>query len=326
MKCSYIRQTSEFSQFYYLKSPAEFDTPADGQRHYKNMVFLANPNDAEAELFVESLGYEISDPKKNLINRLYPHSMIIHYIVGGHGFFNGKPIRRGDCVVAECNKPHTLRTDPEDTLEFYWVMLRSRQTPDTSRWGFPKGQEIFRYGFEEDMRRIFREMLYFDRHDCEPYWFYMGKLYELIAFHTSVRIEKAEEEKTDYRFSHTISFAMRMWEQTNYQLSVEDIARSLGFSRKYFSAVFRKYVGITPQDYVVDRRNRMAKIRLDAGESNLKTLAYQLGYSDYSSFSRAFKRAVGISPQEYQRQAQNGTGHPDCRDERGAAADKEKGS
>ena len=70
MKCSYIRQTSEFSQFYYLKSPAEFDTLADGQRHYKNMVFLTNPNDAEAELFVESLGYEISDPKKNLINRL----------------------------------------------------------------------------------------------------------------------------------------------------------------------------------------------------------------------------------------------------------------
>ena len=150
MKCSYIRQTSEFSQFHYLKSPAEFDTLADGQRHYKNMVFLTNPSDAEAELFVESVGYEISDPKKNLINRLYPHSMIIHYIVGGHGFFNGKPIARGDCVVAECNKPHTLRTDPEDTLEFYWVMLRSRQTPDTSRWGLPKGQEIFRYGFEKD--------------------------------------------------------------------------------------------------------------------------------------------------------------------------------
>lgn len=325
MKCSYIRQTSEFSQFYYLKSPAEFDTPPDGQRYYKNVVFITNPSDAESEFFVESVGYEISDPKKNLVNRLYTNSMIIHYIVGGHGTFNGKPIARGDCVVTECNKPHTLRTDPEDTLEFFWIMMRSRQAPDTSRWGLPKGKEIFRYGFEDEMRRIFREMLYFDRQDCEPYWFYLGKLYELIAFHTSVKHEEAQEEKTDYRFSHTISFAMRMWEQTNYQLSVADIARSLGFSRKYFSAVFQKHVGITPQDYVVDRRMRMAKLRLDACESNLKTLAYQLGYSDYSSFSRAFKRVVGISPQEYQRQAQNGTGHPGCRDERSPRKGQQKG-
>ena len=319
MNCSYIRQTSEFSQFYYLKGPAEFEELPEGQRYYKNMIFLTNPVDEEKKFYVESVGYEISDPRKNLVNRLYPHSMILHYIVGGSGVFNSRPIRRGDCVVTECNKPHTLRTDPEDTLEFYWIMMRCKTAPDTSRWGLPPGEEIFRYGFENGMRSLFREMLSFDRNVCEPYWFYMGKLYELFAFHSRARLETPEEKKTDYRFSHTISFAKRMWEQTNYQLSVEDIAHSLGFSRKYFSSVFLKETGTSPHDYVVDRRMRLARIRLDAGESNLKTLAYQLGYSDYSSFSRAFKRETGIGPQEYQRQAQNGTGHPDSRNDRSAA-------
>lgn len=311
MKCSYIRQTSEFSQFLYLKSPAEFDEIPTDQKYYKNMIFITNPSEAERDFFVESVGYEIADPKKNLINRLYPNSMIIHYIVGGRGIFNGRPISRGDCVVTEPNKPHTLRTDTTDTLEFFWIMLRVRKPVDTSAWGIPKGKNIFRYDFEEEMRGIFREMLSFDGNSREPYWFYMGKLYELIAYHSCVKQEVQEEKKTDYRFNHYISFAKRMWEQTNYKVSVEDIAHALGFSRKYFSTIFQKNVGITPQDYVVERRIRMAKIRLDGGESNLKTLAYQLGYSDYSSFSRAFKRVVGICPQEYQRQVQTNCEHPD---------------
>lgn len=309
MKCSYVRQTSEFSQFYYLKSPAEFDTFPVGQKYYKNIIFLTDPSDAERDFYVQSVGYEISDPSKNLINRLYPNDMIIHYVVGGHGSFNGRPIGRGDCVVAARNKPHTLRTDPENTLEFFWVMLRMRKPMDTTAWGIPKNAEIIPYDFEDGMRKLFDEMLHYAYDDRNPYWFFMGKLYELISYHTRVKQTEQTEEKPSSRFDHYISCAKRMWEQTNYQISVEEVAHSLGFSRKYFSLIFQSRTGESPQSYVVERRIRTAKIRMDAGEGNLKTLAIQLGYSDYSSFSRAFKRAVGIGPREYLQQAMSGNGH-----------------
>lgn len=329
MKCSYVRQTSEFSQFCYLKGPAEFDTFPDGQKYYKNIIFLTDPSGTEREFYVQSVGYEVSDPCKNLINRLYPTDMIIHYIVGGHGSFNGRPIGKGDCVVAARNKPHTLRTDPEDTMEFFWIMLRMQKPVDTTAWGIPENAEIFPYEFEDGMRKIFDEMLHFEGGDRSPYWFFMGKLYELISYHTRVKQTELPQERPSSRFDHYISFAKRMWEQTNYQISVEDVARSLGFSRKYFSLIFQSRTGVSPQTYVVERRIRMAKIRIDAGEGNLKTLAIQLGYSDYSSFSRAFKRAVGIGPREYMQQAMSGNGHATesggvskkqvaCRNEEGA--------
>ena len=90
-----------------------------------------------------------------------------------------------------------------------------------------------------------------------------------------------------------------MWEQTSYTLSVEEVARSMGFSRKYFSAFFTAEVGVSPREYVLNHKIDIAKIRMDAGETNLQLLSAQLGYGDYPSFSRAFKRITGIGPKMY---------------------------
>ena len=80
------------------------------------------------------------------------------------------------------------------------------------------------------------------------------------------------------------------------------MAHSLGFSRKHFSLIFSSQTGIMPQQYILQHKIRLAKLRMEAGESSLKNLAFQLGYSDYPSFSRAFKHQTGISPHEFLQQ------------------------
>ena len=80
---------------------------------------------------------------------------------------------------------------------------------------------------------------------------------------------------------------------------MEDVAHSLGFSRKHFSLIFSSQTGILPQQYILQHKIRLAKLRMEAGETSLKNLAFQLGYSDYPSFSRAFKHQTGISPHDF---------------------------
>ncbi len=298
MKCSYVRQTSEFSKFKYFDHPDMFDSVSENAPCYKNIIFLTEPNDDEKDFYVHSVGYEKSDTKKNLVNRIFPTRIALHYIVDGEGSFNGHHVKKGDCFVLFPNTPHSICTNPNNTLQFYWIMLRVPEAFNASPWGFEKNQEIFQYSYTKEMQRIFDEMLHFYSDYQNPHYFFLSKFYELISYHKS-NIATQSAYSKELVYSHYVSLAKRMWEQTNYTLSVEEVARSMGFSRKYFSAFFIAEVGVSPREYVLNHKIDIAKIKMDAGETNLQLLSAQLGYGDYPSFSRAFKRITGIGPKMY---------------------------
>ena len=301
MICSYIRQTSQYSSFEYLDSPAQFDVIPEGLSCYKNIVYLTNANEQEKNMHVYSVGYEVADPTKALLNRIFPSYMILHYIVGGEGSFNGRPIRRGDCAIAFRNRSHSLCTDPEHPLRFYWVMFKHPETFSPAVFGLDPERPIFAYHFEKQMKRILEEMLHFHSNIQDPHWFYLGKFYELMSYHCQPS-PQAQQPSRHHAYNNYVALAKRIWEQTSYGLSVEDVAHSLGFSRKHFSLIFSSQTGIMPQQYILQHKIRLAKLRMEAGESSLKNLAFQLGYSDYPSFSRAFKHQTGISPHEFLQQ------------------------
>ncbi len=298
MNCSYVRQTSEFSKFFYLDHPDQFDIVPDDSTCYKNIIFLTDPEEDEKDFYVYSLGFEVSDPSKALINRIYSTRIVLHYIVGGEGTFNGHTIRPGDCVIAFNNRLHSLCTNPSNTLRFYWIMLKVPDSFDPSVWGLDKSCEIFSYNFENQMKRIFDEMLHFYSETQNVYYFFLSKFYELISYHKQDGKSNRVIPKNS-SYSQYVSLAKNMWAQSVYKLSVEDVAHFLGFSRKYFSLIFMEETGISPQKYIVEHRIEMAKLYIDAGEINLKKIALQLGYSDYSSFYRTFKQKTGLSPHEY---------------------------
>ncbi len=300
MICEYVRQTTQYSPFVYVEDPRAFHDMPESSSCYKNIVFLTQPTEIEEKkLRILCVGYEVSDPTKMLLNRIYDHYMILHYIVGGKGSFNGIPIKRGDCAVAFRNELHSFCTDPDDVLRFYWIMIRMPDDLPPETFGLKAGLCVFHYDFEPEMTEIVGEMLYFNSKRRDPHTFFLGKLYELISLHKGGPERESWPPSTSRIYCNYVSLAKRMWEQTDYNLSVEDVARSLGFSRKHFSSVFFGQTGVLPQQYIIEHKIRQAKLRMEAGESNLKEISFQLGYADYPSFSRAFKKQVGVSPRDY---------------------------
>lgn len=89
--------------------------------------------------------------------------------------------------------------------------------------------------------------------------------------------------------------------EENYQddISLEDVAEYISFSKYYLSKLFKEVEGINYKDYLIKVRMEAAKEKLKKGEE-IKVVACEVGYSDRNYFSRAFKKYTGISPGKYQ--------------------------
>ena len=81
--------------------------------------------------------------------------------------------------------------------------------------------------------------------------------------------------------------------------SLQDLARAAAMSRTAFVERFREVAGVPPRTYQNSWRMLTAQRELRSGDTRIRALALELGYSSESAFSTAFKRSVGESPLQY---------------------------
>lgn len=77
---------------------------------------------------------------------------------------------------------------------------------------------------------------------------------------------------------------------------VQDLAASVNLSEKYFITFFKKVVGITPTNYIIQAKMKKALEYLHEQNYSIKEVAMLVGYSDVYTFSKVFKKTYGVSP------------------------------
>jgi len=86
---------------------------------------------------------------------------------------------------------------------------------------------------------------------------------------------------------------------TDKSLTVEHLAKICGISDVYFRKIFLHRFGISPKEYIIDKRMEYARQLLATGDFSVTEVAENCGYSEPCHFSREFKRKFGISPKHY---------------------------
>lgn len=87
----------------------------------------------------------------------------------------------------------------------------------------------------------------------------------------------------------------------NRDLSLDDLARVAELSPQYLCRTFKKAVGTTPYQYIVEARIEKAKEILLHGEQSIAETALEVGFSSQSHFSDSFRRVTGMSPRQFRR-------------------------
>jgi AraC family transcriptional regulator len=82
-------------------------------------------------------------------------------------------------------------------------------------------------------------------------------------------------------------------------LSLDEMAQSVGLSTAHFARMFRKSTGQTPHQFVLRQRIERAKVMLRASDARVLDVAVACGFRTQQHFAQVFRDVLGVSPTEY---------------------------
>jgi AraC family transcriptional regulator, arabinose operon regulatory protein len=89
--------------------------------------------------------------------------------------------------------------------------------------------------------------------------------------------------------------------EANASIDYEVLARELGMSARSLRRNFRRSLGVSPHQFVINQRIHAARQRLLSTDVPIKEIARELGYADVFYFGRQFKQQTGVSPAAFRR-------------------------
>lgn len=138
-----------------------------------------------------------------------------------------------------------------------------------------------------------------------PPWLVLAHAHALVYSSMALALETSPEGRDCFawaagsgRFKPALDF---ITDHLAEPIRNEDLARLCGMSTSHFIRTFRGALGMTPTQYVMDRRIASSAEMLTCTERSIEDIAEALGFSDRFHFSKAFAQRLNATPAAYRR-------------------------
>lgn len=200
--------------------------------------------------------------------------------------------------------PHTYGADDLDPWSIYWIHFTG-----TLAHTFGDGHDQVReINFSEDSRISNRLELFEEVYRSLEAGYSKAQLdYSSSAlFHllgTFIYIDAFRGNDLEEESGYSIISRCRhfMMENLERKLSLNDICGYLGFSTSYCNALFNKFTGMSPGQYLQNLRIQTAAHLMEISNMKINQICHKVGIGDPYYFSRLFSKTLGVSPSEYRK-------------------------
>lgn len=133
----------------------------------------------------------------------------------------------------------------------------------------------------------------------------IGQLEKKSLFYRIVSLLLQAERQQQNGQLYPVMEEMLQFIQAHYMepLTLKQLADRCQLKPKYFSALFQKFAGIAPIDYVIQYRMDQAQAMLMTGQYTVAAVARSVGYHDPYYFSRLYKKHKGTPPSQVMQSA-----------------------
>lgn len=244
-------------------------------------IYLENKD--FTDLFPVEIGLEQKQSGEFEPPRMNEH-YTIHYVISGNGVLkkNNKTynVAQGQCFMLRPGEVYVDTADKETPWKYLWISFSGKFADDFAKLDevFPGNSSLFSefalaFNLEHGIEAFLISMLF--------------RLYfELLCSDAPTDLVKK-----------TVAYI-----NVNYMknISISEIASEFNANRNHLSRIFRERLGISMQQYLIQKRLNASKKLLKKGYSIYQT-SQLVGYHDQFVFSKAFKKQFGYPPSEYKK-------------------------
>ena len=83
------------------------------------------------------------------------------------------------------------------------------------------------------------------------------------------------------------------------QIAIREVAAAIEWSVPHLHSIFQKHLGVTPYQFMLHRRMRLAQEQLVLTNDPIKQISAECGFANTPSFCSAFKAHSGCTPMKY---------------------------
>jgi AraC-like DNA-binding protein len=233
------------------------------------------------------------------------------YLVKGRQVYNTQHqdyvLGANDVFVAFPHETHSTANWPEEKGILYWIIVKIpgshehfldlplNETRILKERLLALPRRVF--SASANLARLFDSIFfaYYQAPDNLKRIILKSRCLELL---TSL-IEYAENSKTSISCNEINKLLSFIDQNIEKNLSIPYLAKRMNLSTSWFKTKFLKNVGMSPAQYILNRKIDRAKILLRKKDKNITGIAMNLGFSSSGYFATVFKRFTGQKPSDY---------------------------
>lgn len=258
-------------------------------------------------VYVQELGDFISGPKYYTRRENLP-SYLIKYTISGEGLldYDGRQytLRPGQVFWIDCMKPQFYRTSPRKgewrvlwvhfygaTCEAYYNMFLAQNHGSCSVY---IDSDVAVKSALDALIAIYRGGDNSVSGDVQA-----SSL--LTTIMTRCVTAAGEEGKRSDLPSYVMD--VRDYINLNYteRITLDDLSQKLSVNKYYLQKLFKRYMGLSPNEYLIRTRLTRAKEMLRTTNQSISQISMDVGISNIGHFISLFKQHEGITPNAYRK-------------------------